>query len=683
MLKDTHSTTELQEGDARHFDGAADEWTVAQAARPVFMFPIAAGSKAPALSGDWRDHASADPAQHDAWIAEGYGLAIDTEASGLTVVDLDGGAIGEATWAKLQETYGAAPDTYTVRTPRGGLHLYFLGQAPSTVQKLGPKVDTRGLGGYVVCEGSTADGSYEVTDDRPIAPLPQWVPTALASIGARATAGRGIEPDLPHNVTAATTYLKGRKPIVQGEGADAKTYEIACHLRDLGISADRSIELLRDHLDISPRDERFEAFLERKVANAWAYAQNGEGAWAVASASELFTGALAPVPAGADGSEPAALAPLTFEGLASLLASPPAPVAEVVGGLIEKHVFTTLAGPGGSHKSRLGLQLGLCVSAGIPALGRTVERCAFVFLSYEDPREEIVRRVHALAARLKLPSEPDPQTGFHYLNRAGQPEPLLIVREDVDPEVTDFGRQVIVALRGIPGHKLLLIDGTYNAVRFVGKAKINEDCVMTAIGWFDALCTAADCTIVSLWHPSQAGQERGDASGWSVAWHNRPRARLSIGAVKGHDDTFELRVEKRNHGPKGQPITLHWSAGALLPRGETDMVEAKDKFMQACIDCATMAAAQGAPLTQQKTPPKWVLDEIERACAYRPTSPRIKEALAQALRDERLRYMKGNHSRAAGYYPFDLDRAGELAVEAKRRQAEARKSVGLEQEASR
>jgi hypothetical protein len=643
-----------------------DPWTVSTPAPALFRFPIAANSKAPALPGDWRDHATDDPAQHDAWRSEGYGLAVDCERSGLTVIDLDGGPIGEASWAALP----GAPETYEVRTPKGGRHLYFRGVAPTSVQKLGPKVDTRGRGGYVVCEGSTPAGRYEIARDAPIAALPEWVPQRLA-VAERQKAVVGAL-DQPQNITRAVAYLKGRARVSEGDGADAATYETAAMLRDFGVSQDTVTRLMLEHFQCQPQDERYQAFVARKVANAFEYGQNEAGAKGVGSAVDVFGDFAASLPPG-----PPDAGPLAFETLDSLLASPLTPVAEIVGGLVEKHVFTTLSGPGGSHKSRLGLQLGLCVSAGIPALGRTVERCAFVFLSYEDPREEIVRRVHALAARLKLPREPDPATGFHYLNRAGRPEPLLIVREDQDPEVTEFGRQVIAALRAIPGHKLLLIDGTYNAVRFVGKAKINEDAVMTAIGWFDALCTAADCTIVSLWHPSQAGQEREDASGWSVAWHNRPRARLAISGVRGHEDTFELKVVKRNHGPKGQPITLHWSAGALLPRAETDAAEANEKFMQACVDAAIAAAAQGAPLTQQKTPPKWALDEIERACAFRPSTPKVKEALAQALRDERLRYMKGNHSRAAGYYPFDIDQAEQLAADVKRQHAAAKETIGL------
>jgi RecA-family ATPase len=93
-------------------------------------------------------------------------------------------------------------------------------------------------------------------------------------------------------------------------------------------------------------------------------------------------------------------------------------------------------------------------------------------------------------------------------------------------------------LQSVRGHKFVAIDSCYNALRFVGQAKINETSVMAAIRLLQRLCEETNSTLLVLWHPSQAGQERGDASGWSVAWHNAPRARLSLSLVKNVEDAF-------------------------------------------------------------------------------------------------------------------------------------------------
>ena len=111
---------------------------------------------------------------------------------------------------------------------------------------------------------------------------------------------------------------------------------------------------------------------------------------------------------------------------------------------------------------------------------------------------------------------------------------------------------------------------TYNILRFAGQTKINESAVKAALNLLDYLCAATDSTMIYLWHPSQAGQERGDASGWSVAWHNTPRARLSLSKDRDAADAFKLKVEKRNNGPEGAEITLHWRDGILLPLSEID-----------------------------------------------------------------------------------------------------------------
>lgn len=79
-------------------------------------------------------------------------------------------------------------DTFTVRTRRGGLHLYFtappgtrLGNTAGSSQRgLGWLIDTRGHGGYVVAPSSTVSlpdgtGHYEVTCDQSPASLPDWL----------------------------------------------------------------------------------------------------------------------------------------------------------------------------------------------------------------------------------------------------------------------------------------------------------------------------------------------------------------------------------------------------------------------------------------------------------------------------------------------------------------------------
>ncbi|MEU1103650.1 bifunctional DNA primase/polymerase [Streptomyces tibetensis] len=136
---------------------------------------------------------------HATWATRPYNVGIATGPAGLLVVDLDvckpeepkGAPDGATSLQALCERTGQAlPDTYRVRTARGGEHLYFTTPAGvrlrCSVKRLGPNIDTRAWGGYVVAPGSTTpDGTYEVAHEAPVAELPAWLAELL------------VEPDRP------------------------------------------------------------------------------------------------------------------------------------------------------------------------------------------------------------------------------------------------------------------------------------------------------------------------------------------------------------------------------------------------------------------------------------------------------------------------------------------------------
>ncbi|MFF8402859.1 bifunctional DNA primase/polymerase [Streptomyces sp. NPDC015684] len=129
---------------------------------------------------------------HATWAMRPYNVGIATGPAGLLVIDLDpvkpeepkGAPDGATSLAALCERAGQVlPATYRVRTARGE-HLYFTAPAgvrlKCSANRLGPHVDTRAWGGYVVAPGSTTpDGTYEVADEAPVAPLPAWLAALL------------------------------------------------------------------------------------------------------------------------------------------------------------------------------------------------------------------------------------------------------------------------------------------------------------------------------------------------------------------------------------------------------------------------------------------------------------------------------------------------------------------------
>lgn len=175
---------------------------LAAAERGWHVFPLHPDSKRPAVR-DWEDRATTAPDRiRRCWGAGPYGIGIACGPSGLIVVDLDtptaddtrtrqpewdmlGITDGLDVFTVLAQRSGAGwPTTYTVRTPSGGIHLYFTAPARlglrNTQGRLGWKVDTRAAGGYVVGAGSTVGGDrYTLIDDREPVVLPGWLADPL------------------------------------------------------------------------------------------------------------------------------------------------------------------------------------------------------------------------------------------------------------------------------------------------------------------------------------------------------------------------------------------------------------------------------------------------------------------------------------------------------------------------
>lgn len=99
----------------------------------------------------------------------------------LVVLDVDERSGGYESLVEVQERHGCLPETLTVETGGGGLHLYFRhpgGRVKSLPNALGPGLDIRGDGGCVVLPPSIhASGRrYRWRDTSvPMAEMPAWL----------------------------------------------------------------------------------------------------------------------------------------------------------------------------------------------------------------------------------------------------------------------------------------------------------------------------------------------------------------------------------------------------------------------------------------------------------------------------------------------------------------------------
>lgn len=150
------------------------------AGRGLPVFPLA--GKRPVTSRGLHD-ATTDRDTITRWWTRGWpGANIGLRTgSGLLVVDVDGDA-GEDSLYELEQELGTLPKTVSAQTG-GGWHYWFRTATPmrNTAGMLGPGLDTRGDGGYIVVPPSVhpATGASYCWDNEPgsvpVARAPAWL----------------------------------------------------------------------------------------------------------------------------------------------------------------------------------------------------------------------------------------------------------------------------------------------------------------------------------------------------------------------------------------------------------------------------------------------------------------------------------------------------------------------------
>lgn len=228
--------------------------------------------------GPWKKPRQYVPADDEC-----YGLPTG-KRNGVWVLDLDtkGGKNGLLALQAhmVANDHADIPDTYTVRTKSGGLHLYWaLPDGVSIGNRTGvlEGVDVRGERGFVRAGAPL----YPVIADIDPVLAPEWLTSLVTSSRQNAPSGAvsaiAIGEDHPewhHRIDLAAAYLADAPPCVQGQGGDAQLWKVALTLtRTYELPLDLCLELLQPYNDacVPPWDE---AALTRKLVEA---ATKGEG----------------------------------------------------------------------------------------------------------------------------------------------------------------------------------------------------------------------------------------------------------------------------------------------------------------------------------------------------------------------------------------------------------------------
>ena len=387
--------------------GADLEYALYLVGQGYYIFPIPANQKRPILH--WRDDSTRNEERIRNWFIDpvtgwpqNINIGIDMGKSGLLGVDVDckAGKQGLETFERLKKEHGW-PRTMVVRTPSGGFHLYYRAtDFGNTVEHLGPGIDTRGEGGYllaatsyVIDEEKGYEGPYVVEQDLPPAPHPAWLAEKLnasrVSLRQERT-GAVYSEDHTDDIAWATDFLQHHAAAVEGSGGDNHTYITFCMLKERGLSITTAIDLVQEHWNPRCQPPWDLDGLEAKAQSAYATSRNATG---VKSAHVEFDST--PVP-----NAPAAAAPppariLHADNTRFNLADIPHR-DWLYGNLALRGYLTVLVAQPGASKSTLAMEIAVSKAVDNPILGiPTRGRGRVAYVNNEDDVKEMQRRLGA------------------------------------------------------------------------------------------------------------------------------------------------------------------------------------------------------------------------------------------------------------------------------------------------
>lgn len=538
------------------------EAALAYAKRGWFVFPCAAGTKIPATARGWQD-ASQDVATIESWWRENphYNVAVATGLSNLLVLDVDPEGLDHwpAFARSLPDLERLHDKTLTVRTPRGGFHMYMAGTGPSSASRLAPGIDTRGAGGYVVAPpsrvtGGKAEGHYVGAIDAPVMPAPSSFLEALARAKPPREATGQREPLDPAEWDSIETVRRAERWLeslvaagdvaVEGCGGDSRTFEVACALMERGITPETALDLLLRLWNPacvppwSPDD------LARKVRNAWEYGEDTRGGKADPPIDREHGHLLAAHGAGGDDDNDddddfARFRPRRLADIRRTLK----PVEWIVENILPAKGTGIVYGPSGTFKSFVLLDLALSVATGFgPNWWRENPRPArpVLYLAGEGAHAFCGDRSTAWAAQNPVPGILE--------------DARMYVAENVPPfEVHDYWARLVATMRTLDAPPALVVIDTLSCA-MIGLDENSSRDAGRATSKMQWLSRELDAFVLAVHHTGKT-IERGMRG--SYAWH--ANVDTVIETARQSKDHFEVDIwlQKQKDGePMREPIHL-------------------------------------------------------------------------------------------------------------------------------
>lgn len=241
-----------------------------------------------------------------------------------------------------------------------------------------------------------------------------------------------------------------------------------------------------------------------------------------------------------------------------------------VKGLVPHGEVTLLTGKGGIGKSLVTLQMLTAIALGIPFLGRETTQARVMGMFCEDGEDvlharqkdiclAVMHELSDLSPIMRLASRKYEDNLLSVWDRSSSSMRLSKVYAALERDVLAFGAKVVV---------LDTIADTFGGDE-INRAQVRQF-IQACAG---RLAKAIDGAVILLGHPSRSGEQSGEGTSGSTAWHATVRSRLYLEETgKPGSGYRRLTSMKANYGPAGDSWVLKWQRGVLEPVSSSQTV---------------------------------------------------------------------------------------------------------------
>lgn len=612
------------------------------------VFPVN-NDKIPAIS-DWQNKATTDSKTIKNWYETlfigGCNFGCTPGRAGLLVIDTDRHNAKEDGEVSLQELQsdcnGSFPETFTVRTPSGGIHRYFKAEGFASKNRFRPALDVKSNGGYVVIAGSYTDkGSYTIIKDAPIAECPLWFENVYNRRVREPIAPEKtfmyntiVNPDSEQNVENAISLARSWNTVCEGE-RNSNLYQLAREWCQCGITLNKAMELYEEYasdiIGLDVQDDQREIY--NTIKSAYSNADDfGKESFEVKMhiARTMFD----------DLPKSDTQKPLGMDWTDMLKMNVPERKWFIANWLSADKGYTVLfTGQGGTGKSSLILDLLQSLATGEAWLGMEVKRGArCMYVSCEESEDELARRIQQ---RVNF-GKRVPEGVIRIVSRLGENNLFCTLDQKYTLRVEPFFKELKSAAEDFFDREggVLVID-TLSDI-FGGDENNRNHVAQFVKTQLNKLGQLLNVTIIVVAHPGKSNKGFSGSSTWEGAF--RCRWELNYAKEGAVDGLLTLKLAKSNMSRAGETLYLKNEGGVL---GVVDTVKETDWLKEELMELIDQAYQDENPFGRdiRSARPIESVNIVDVYSGATVDSETIKQAVGELLAEGLIEVFRTNSQR--------------------------------------